>query len=84
MPIRKFEWNPFTLEGEAPASLRFWFAQQQSNWKFFQDDAFEPTIQLADENVKPTLADSNIIRCRVAINTFDTGIVSMQYSTETS
>jgi len=86
MPIRKFEWNPFTLEGEAPASLRFWFAQFQSNWKFFQDDAAEPTEQLEEENVTPTLENNNIIRCRVAVNTFGmegaTGIVSMQYSTD--
>jgi hypothetical protein len=41
------------------------FTPRQQNWKWYQDDAAEPTTQLANENVKPTLANDNIIRLRV-------------------
>jgi hypothetical protein len=68
-------------------------SREQGNWKFFLDDSAEPVIQLADENVKPTLSDSNlqrtpyleisIIRCRVALyNILGDGMVLMQYSTD--
>lgn len=43
------------------------FIPRQQNWKWFQNDAAEPTTSLAAENTSPVLADSNIIRLRVTI-----------------
>ena len=37
------------------------------NWKIFANNAAEPSTQLANENTKPTLADSSIIRLRVTL-----------------
>jgi hypothetical protein len=63
------------------------YTPRQKNWKFFADDGAEPTSQLAAENVKPTLADSNIIRLRVCIA--ETGgkadnavVIELQYDTD--
>jgi hypothetical protein len=63
------------------------YTPRQKNWKFFADDGAEPTSQLAAENVKPTLADSNIIRLRVCIA--ETGgkadnavVIALQYDTD--
>jgi hypothetical protein len=63
------------------------FTPLQRNWKWFDDDAAEPTTQLADENVKPTLADNNSnIRLRLDIT--ETGnkaknniLLNLEYST---
>ena len=62
------------------------FTPRQQNWKWFADDAAEPTSQLANENVAPTLASSNIIRLRVTIaevgGATGSGAVSVEYSTD--
>ena len=53
----------------------------QGSWRFFQDDAVEPVTPLSGQNVKPTLAGSNIIRLRAMIYApiGVTGKVSLQY-----
>ena len=60
------------------------FAPYQRNWKWFENNAAEPTAQLADQNVKPTLADSAIIRLRVNVaetgDFLGNGLVSIEYS----
>lgn len=43
------------------------FTPDQRNWKWYANNAAEPSTQLANENVKPTLADSAIIRLRVTL-----------------
>jgi hypothetical protein len=43
------------------------FTPKQQNWRVYADGA-GPTAALANENVKPTLADSGIIRIRISIN----------------
>ena len=44
------------------------FTPKSENWKWFANDAAEPTTQLANENVAPTLTnDNNIIRLRCTI-----------------
>ena len=48
------------------------FVPVQRNWKWFEDNAAEPSIQLDDEITTPTLStNANIIRLRVCIA--DTG-----------
>ena len=44
------------------------FIPTQGNWRWMDDDAAEPTVALADENVSPTLGNNNdIFRLRVRI-----------------
>ena len=66
------------------ASARF----EQNNWRFYENDAAEPTAALANENTKPTLADDNKLRLRARIDR-DSGIptnldLEIQYSTNES
>jgi hypothetical protein len=43
------------------------FTPEQGNWKWYADNAAEPTTQLEDENTQPTLANNDdIIRLRLA------------------
>jgi len=63
------------------------FTPLQRNWKWFEDDAAEPTTQLADENVKPTLADNTSnIRLRIDLSETAGGsannqTITLEYST---
>ena len=44
------------------------FTPVQRNWKFFEDDAAEPTTQLANENTQAPLNNNNdVFRLRVEI-----------------
>ena len=60
------------------------FTPKQRNWKWFANNAAEPTTQLANEITKPTLADSAIIRLRLTIaetgDIIGIGALSLQYS----
>lgn len=67
------------------------FTPVQGNWRMMDDDAAEPTVALANENVKPTLDNNNdIFRLRVRIyeSAGDTGqnngFWKIQHSTDES
>lgn len=83
-----FQAQLITLLGIILSSCIFgWISLQQSNWKWFQNDAAEPVTALANENTKPTLVNFNIIRCRIRIDCSGTSgsasfVVSMEYSTD--
>lgn len=61
------------------------FTPRQQNWKWYENNAAEPTVQLANEITKPTLTDAAIIRLRLCIiETGDitgSGALSLEYST---
>ena len=65
------------------------FTPKQRNWKWFANDASEPSSQLANEITKPTLTDDSEIRLRLDIT--DTGgkaanniVIDLEYSTNES
>ena len=66
------------------------FTPNQGNWRFMDDDAAEPTVALANENVKPTLANNDdIFRLRVRIydsgdSNQNNGYWKIQHSTDES
>lgn len=63
-------------------------APQQQNWKWFQDDAAEPSTPLANENTAPTLGNNtSILRLRVSVSDVDgqtSAAWSAEYSTDDS
>ena len=74
MANRRFEWNPFTINGEAPASFRYWYASSQRNWRIYQDDFAEPMSALATENtLAHLLNNTDIIRLRATLASLGTG-----------
>ena len=45
------------------------YVPEQRNWRFYENNAAEPSVALAALNTKPTLADhTSIIRLRVVLN----------------
>ena len=62
------------------------FTPQQFLWRWYADDGAEPTTALANEVVRPTLTNSNIIRLRLQITEMGgaagSGAVTLQYSTD--
>lgn len=65
------------------------FAPAQGSWRWYQNDAAEPTTALAGQNVEPTLAAgtlNTVIRLRVAVDnlggTASSGAVKLQASTD--
>lgn len=58
-------------------------ADVTKGWRFYDDDGVEPTAALADENVKPTLANNtDIVRLRLCHFTDGAGdrLISVLYS----
>ena len=47
------------------------FTPLQQNWRWYEDNAATPTVDLELENTAPTLSDNSIIRLRIAI--FESG-----------
>jgi hypothetical protein len=43
------------------------FTPYTRNWKWYANNAAEPSTQLANENTKPTLTDDSIVRLRVNV-----------------
>lgn len=62
------------------------FTPYQQNWRWYQNNAAEPTIALANQNTAPNLTDTNIIRLRVGIGesggASGSGEVTLEYSTD--
>ncbi len=63
------------------------FEPVQQDWRFYADDAPEPSTSLAGENLPPTLANNlDIIRLRATIaelgGTDGLGTISLEYSTD--
>ena len=62
------------------------FTPLQQNWKFFENNSAEPSVQLASENVKPTLPDNtSIFRLRLSFYEsggagFNNGYYKIQHS----
>ena len=63
------------------------FVPVQRNWKWFEDDNSEPTVQLAAENTTPTLPDNTSnIRLRIDLSetaggTANNQTITLEYST---
>lgn len=63
------------------------FTPKQQNWRWYQNNASEPTVPLADENVAPSMAlATTIIRLRFSIaetgGADGSGAVTLEYSTD--
>ncbi len=63
------------------------FTPRQQNWRWYDNDAAEPSNPLADENVAPSiLLDKGIVRLRVTVaeigGTSGSGTITLEYSTD--